>query len=168
MIDINLDTQQIDRRLADIERRARTLKPAFRELRKPMRLDQKSHARAAEGPDGAWPARAASTEARRKSRNRSLRQPKAARMISPKPSKRRSTPKAILGRLPRALAVVAGDLFVRATSRVSWAIAHQLGAHVGKSRRTRIPRRTFVWIGDGLIRTARDVLGNYIVKDWNR
>lgn len=68
-----------------------------RSLRAPVRADQTNHARAQEGPDGAWPARRS-------------------------PSRRR-----ILGRLPGAIRMAVNGATVSATSKVAWSGAHQDG-----------------------------------------
>lgn len=68
-----------------------------RALRKPVRQDQTNHARAQEGPDGAWPARRT-------------------------PSRRR-----ILGRLPGAIRMEVRGPVIAATSKVAWSGAHQDG-----------------------------------------
>lgn len=68
-----------------------------KELRHPVRADQANHARAQEGPDGAWPARRT-------------------------PSRRR-----MLGRLPGAIRLTVTGATVAATSKVAWSGAHQDG-----------------------------------------
>lgn len=166
--DANFDLQQVDRAMADLETRSKRLAPAFRELRRPMRVDQRDHARGEEGPDGAWPPRSPLTEARRRARNRRVRVTRALRTIAPKRIKPRSTPKRLLGRLPAALLVVAGDLFIRATSRVPWSYVHWRGGKAGRGRRVTIPRRDFLWLSGQLLGKARDVLGQYVVKGWKR
>lgn len=167
----NFDMTEVDRAMADVEERGKRLAPAFREARRPLRQDQRSHARAEQGPDGAWPARSPFTEARRVARNRRVRTTRAIATYSPRQrgvARRRSVPKRLLGRLPGALLVVAGDLFVRATSRADWSGVHQRGGQAGHGRRVRIPVRTFLWLSDQLLATVRDILGNYVVKGWKR
>jgi phage gpG-like protein len=166
-IDANFDLTEVDRAMADVEARARRLAPAFRELRRPLRTDQRAHARAAEGPDGRWPPRSPFTEARRQVRNRAVRVHRFD-VLRRGEGRRRSTPKQILGRLPAAILVKVGELYIRATSRAAWAGIHQYGGNAGRGRRVRIPARPFLWLSDGLLRTARDVLGNYVVKGWTR
>jgi phage gpG-like protein len=166
-IDANFDLTQVDRAMADVETRAKRLAPAFRELRRPLRFDQRAHARDEEGPDGHWPPRSPFTEARRQARNRSART-RRFYVLRRGEARRRSTPKQVLGRLPAAILVKVGELFIRATSRVAWARIHQYGGNAGRGRRVRIPARPFLWLSDGLLRTARDVLGNYVVKGWKK
>lgn len=164
----NVDLVQLDDRLADMERRAATLAPAFRELRRPFVGDQRVHARDEEGPSGGWPPRAAATEERRRMRNKRIRQPKAMRLISPRPSKRRSTPTKLLGRLPRALLVTVASDFIRATSRAPWSYAHMKGAKVGHNRSVRLPQRQFLWLSDRLLVTANEIFARHIVKGWQQ
>ena len=169
MIDINanFDLSEVDRAMADVETRAKRLAPAFRELRRPLRTDQRAHARAEEGPDGRWPARSPFTEARRQARNRTARV-RRFYVLRRGEARRRSTPKQLLGRLPAAILVKVGELYIRATSRAAWAGIHQYGGRAGRNRRVWIPARPFLWLSDGLLRTASDVLGNYVVKGWKR
>jgi phage gpG-like protein len=153
-------------RLADVELRAKRLGPAFRELRKPFRTDQSGHARGEEGPSGKWPARSPLTEARRRQRNRSVRQTKAMKTIALRKPTKRSTPKRLLGRLPGAVTYKIGEMFIRATSRASFGGAHQFGGTVGRG--VKLPQRMFLWLSDKLRTTAADVLGNYVVKGWKK
>lgn len=162
----SMDVTELDSALADVDSRGKRLGPAFRELRKPLRGDQREHARAQQGPSGSWPPRSPMTEARRRARNRALRTSKAMRTIMPGKHKRRSTPKRILGRLPGAIIVTAGQLFVRARSRVDWSGVHQFGGRAGRG--VRIPARPFLWLSDALLTTARDTLADFVVKGWKR
>ena len=166
-VDANFDLTEVDRAMADVEARAKRLAPAFRELRRPLRADQRAHARAEEGPDGRWPARSPFTEARRQVRNRAARIHRYD-VLRRGEGRRRSTPKQLLGRLPAAILVKVGELYIRASSRADWAGIHQYGGQAGRNRRVRIPARPFLWLSDALLRTARDVLGNYVVKGWTR
>src|SRR5262249_61661485 len=97
MLEASLDVTQVDRAMADVEARAKRLAPAFRELRRPLRQDQRAHARDEQGPDGRWPPRSPLTEARRLARNRRAR---ASEALSTRPARRRSPPNHLLGLLP--------------------------------------------------------------------
>lgn len=166
-MDGNVDLTEVDTALADVDVRSKRMAPAFRELRAPMRRDQAAHAKQQEGPNGAWPPRSPLTEARRRARNRRRRVTKAMITIGiASNKKKRSTPKRILGRLPRAVVYTIGDLFLRATSRVPWSGAHQDGGRVGRG--VKLPARPFLWLSDVLINATKDVLGKYVLKGWNR
>lgn len=165
-VEANFDMIEVDSAAADVEERARRLRPAFREIRKPMRQDQRAHASEERGPGGAWPPRSPLTEARRKARNKGVRATKAMRAIAITKFKKRPTPKRILGRLPNAVVYVVGDLFIRATSRVPWSAAQQDGGRVGRG--AILPARPFLWLSSTLLGKARDVLGAFIVKGWQR
>lgn len=166
---LNVDWSEVDHALGDVELRAKRLAPAWRQLRRPMRQDQGAHAKAEEGPTGRWAPRSPLTEARRKASNRRLRVSRATRTIALGKFPRRPTPKRILGRLPGALVVTVGDLFIRASSRIPvWPGAHQQGDHVGHHRRVALPQRIFLWLGDSLLNTASSVLGQYVLKGWKR
>jgi len=164
-MDGNVDLIQVDAALADVTLRGKRMAPAFRELRAPMRRDQSAHAKQQEGPSGAWPGRSPMTEARRKARNRGRRVTKAAKAIG-LGKKPRSTPKKILGRLPRAVVYTIGELWIRATSRVPWSGAQQDGLRVGRG--VKLPARTFLWLSDQLIGITKDVLSTYVMKGWQR
>lgn len=162
--DVNFDLSQLGGAMADMEARGKQMAPAFRELRRPLRGDQRAHARAEEGPTGRWQARSSVTEAR----NRAHVKLRRSRKRRDEYTARRSTAKKLLGRLPGAIQVVAGQLYVRATSRASWGGVHQFGGHAGHGRRVRIPARQFLWLSEKLLRTATEVLGTYVVKGWRR
>ena len=163
---VNLD--EVDAAMSDIDERSKRMEPAFRKLRTPMRGDQREHAREAEGSGGKWPERAPATEERRKQHNLRVRRPKAFRTISPVKQLRRSTPKALLGRLPRAIRVTNGPLWVRATSFANFGYAHNRGAMVGHGRKVRLPQREFLWLSDALLDTCRDVMATYLVGGWKK
>lgn len=76
-----------------------------RDLKKPLRADQRDHARQQEGPDGKWPKRKLGGRRR------------------------------VLGKLPAAIKVTARGSMVSAVSRASWSGAHQDGAVVGRGAR---------------------------------
>jgi len=164
--DVAFDSTEVDAALGDLELRGKRLAPAFRELRKPLRADQRDHAKAQSGPDSSWPPRSPMTEKRRLAHNRAVRTTKAMKTIAIGKSKRRSTPKKILGRLPAAIVMTVGELFVRATSRVPWSGAHQKGGRVGHG--ARLPARPFLWLSDRVVNTATFVLSEYVVKGWKR
>lgn len=161
----NIDLTEVDHAFSDVELRGKRAAPAFRQLRKPMRGDQREHAKAQSGPDASWAARSAMTEARRGARARAQRNRKRALHPSSRTSSR-SMPKRILGRLPSAILVLAGDLFVRAVSRVEWSGVHQYGGTAGRG--AQIPRRTFLWLSDKLIATCEQVILDHVLDGWSR
>lgn len=163
---VNVDLSELDRALADLERRGKRMGPAFRELTRPLGKDLGGIARQQTGPNSRWPKRSPLTEARRLKRNRSARTTKAMRTIAPKKFRRRSVPKRILGRLPAARAITSGDLYVRATWRAAWALAHHLGARVGGG--VRLPARPFAWLSNQIKDKAREVLARHVMKGWSR
>lgn len=73
-----------------------------RDLKKPLRDDQRDHAKAQEGPEGKWPKRKLGGRRR------------------------------VLGKLPAALKVGARSGLVYVESRVRWSGAHQDGGKVGR------------------------------------
>lgn len=163
-----VDFSEAEKALDDIEERAKRLAPAFVAMRKPMREDQRAHAKQAEGPGGGWPPRAAITEERRRSKNRRVRTTKAMKTISPRPARKRSTPRRLLGRLPGAVRYVSGSLFLRVSSLVAWSGAHARGGRVGHNRSVTLPKRTFLWMSDRFLTAATGVLATHIMKGWKR
>lgn len=160
-----VDVSRLIKSLDAVERKGKTLGPVFRGLRKEMRGDQKSHAEQKVGPDGAWPARSKATEDRRKARNRGVRRfAKASAVVGLRKSSRRSTPKAILGRLPKAVVVTSTPLSVKARSRASFGGSHNQGDRVGRRRRVNLPRRQFLWLSDALIEQARRKIEDALVE----
>jgi phage gpG-like protein len=163
MLDVNIDLSAVDQRLADIETRAKRAAPAFRELRRPLRNDQRDHAKGQQGPSGGWAPRSALTEAARAAHTRNLRANR--KRLHPKKFARGRS-KNILGRLPSAIMVTAGDLFVRAASRVDWSGVHQDGGHAGKG--ASIPKRTFLWLSDRVVEITREVLLKHVLSGWDK
>lgn len=125
----------------DAMSRKAVLGEAMKELKAPMKLDQKEHAKAKSGPDGAWPARAASTLASYAAHHR-------------KPGK-------LLGRLPIAVSYRATLTSVIGESRVGWSQAHADGAIVGHG--AKLPAREFLYISDKLMITAEEIIEKKIV-----
>lgn len=107
---------------------------AMQELRKPLRVDQREHARAQEGPDGPWPKRASAADRASASRKRRKRR---------RPSRRR-----LLGKLPGAVKVTSTRSSVTIESRVAWSGIHQHGGTAGRG--AKIPARPFLWISQKL------------------
>lgn len=122
----------------------------FREARGPARFDQNHHDRKEEGPDGHWPALHPSTIARYAKLARSKR--------------RRSKPRKLLGRLPKALISIVTSQSLIVRSRVPWASAHQNGAIVGRG--ARLPRRQFLWISDWLVTRTAQLFREALLKAW--
>ena len=146
MIDVSVtvDIGDVDRGLDAMQRRAHLLGFAFRALKKPMREDQRDHAKAKEGPDGAWPARKVLGSSPRKGRRRRARR--------------------LLGKLPNAIIVAAESDRIIARSRASWSAVHQDGGRAGHG--AVIPRRQFLWISDELMNKAVEVIGEYVIGGW--
>lgn len=97
----NIDVHDVDlglERMGD----KRLVAAIARELKKPLRADQRAHARDQAGPDGKWPKRKLGGRRR------------------------------ILGKLPNAVRMIARRGMVSAESRVSWSGAQQDGGKVGR------------------------------------
>lgn len=96
-----IDVREVDLGLAALRDR-RLVADIVRDLKKPLRADQRDHAKAQEGPEGKWPARRLGGRRR------------------------------ILGRLPSAVKVTGRNGVVTVASRASWSLAHQEGGRVGR------------------------------------
>ncbi len=143
VVSATLDIRDVENGLDAMERRSHSLGTAFRELKAPLRLDQKDHRKKRQGPSAAWAPAAASTRARR--------------LSSPK-----HRPSKLLGRLPGAVSYKADSTSVTGTSRVLWSGVHQDGGTVGHG--SRLPARPFLWISDDMIRIAENTLGGALVR----
>lgn len=163
----SIDISGLLRSIDAVEAKGKTLGPVFRSLRKDMRGDQRQHDKDEQGPDGPWKPRSPVTEARRIAANRAgRRMRRLTAAVALRKSRRQSTPKKILGRLPRALIVTSTALSVVARSRATFGGAHNAGARVGRGRRVTLPRREFLWLGKDLVETARDRIVDAIVRAW--
>lgn len=110
------------------------LRPAFKDARKPLRVDIKDHRAKQQGPDSTWAPRAASTATR-------------ARLG-------RGRARKLLGRLPTTLATKVARDRIRMTSRVAWAQVQQTGGRVGHG--SKLPARPFLWASTAVVQAIRD------------
>lgn len=145
-ISATIDIGDVEKGLDATERRARTLGPAFRELKKPMRLDQREHGKQQRGPFGTWARRAQSTLASYRARKKRVPRP--------------------LGRLLGAIAYQSNAYSVTAESRVKWSDVHMTGGTVGHG--ARLKARPFLWISRKLLETAEDVFTRVLLTAWGR
>jgi phage gpG-like protein len=137
-----VDLRRVERGLRDVLRRAERAGPFFRDERKPLRADQRDHAKRRQGPDGSWP----------------------ARVVTPgKPRRKR---RRLLGRLPGAVSIAASADAVRAVSKVPWSGVHQHGGRVGRG--ARIPARTFLYFSPDYLRAMAERFAAYAVAQWGR
>lgn len=130
-------------RLDDVERglvamHQRGLRPIMQVLKAPLKVDQLDHAQHQRGPEGAWPARAAST----------MRE-------YAKPSNRRLLKKP-LGKLSTQVSYKTTSHSAIAESRVAWSLAQQDGAVVGRG--SKLPPRPFLWISDQMLELASTIM----------
>lgn len=165
---VNVDLQEVDRRLAEMGRRAEFMRPVFKEISPSMRADQRDHVHKTAGSDGQWPPRSAVTEARRLAHNKRVRVTKAMRVVALKKPRKLSRPKTLLGRLPTAFRMVYTDHALTMKSTVRWAGIHWRGGNAGHGRKVRIPRREFYWMSDRFVMNARVVIANYVALGYYR
>lgn len=152
MLQLRVDLTHVDRGWDAVTAAARNLEPAYKALRKPLRADQREHAKAKAGPDGAWPAKSPITIAREKRRRRK--------------SGKRGRVRKLLGRLPTVVKLLADRRRVAAVSGVRWSAVHQDGGRVGRG--SRIPARPFLWASPAMLATARKVLAEHVTSAWIR
>lgn len=112
------------------------LRPAWKELRKPVRADIRQHARKQEGPDATWPAMGARTKARARAG--------------------RKRPRKLLGRLPSALTTKLERRRMLVRSLVKWSAVHAEGGRAGKG--AKIPARPWLWISGQTMEHAARVI----------
>lgn len=129
--------------LKAIERRVNALGPAFREIKAPMRADQRTHARHNVGPSGTWKRRSAATIAKMKL--------PSGRGLTRRP----------LGKLLTAIGYSADATGVRAESKIPWSNVQQEGGTVGRG--SKLPARPFLWISRRLLDIAGDVITKAIL-----
>lgn len=144
MLAATVDISEAIDALDGMKRQGDRLGPAFRELRKPMRADQREHAKKQEGPEGRWQPRAPITGASARAKRRRRRK--------------------LLGRLPGAITVRATATSVIAESKVAWSGVHQEGGKVGRG--ARIPARPFLWLSDAMIEKAIAVFEEHLLEGW--
>ena len=115
------------------------LRPAWKAARKPLRADQRAHAKRQEGPSGAWPGRSPLTAVRRGTG-----------------SGKRKRPRKLLGRLPGALTSKATRTSVTVIARAKWSAIHQDGGTAGYG--ARIPARPFLWASDHVLEVISGIV----------
>lgn len=142
-VSATVDMGDVEKGLAAAERRAHALGPAFRELKKPMREDQRDHGKRQRGPFGTWARRKASTLAFYRSHGRKR---------IPRP----------LGKLSTAITYKATAFGVFAESRAKWSAVHQEGGTVGRGVRLRA--RPFLWMSTKLLNVAEQVIERSILS----
>jgi hypothetical protein len=127
--------------------RSTDFRSAFQRLRKPMGFDQRDHRDRMRGPQGPWPALAATTKARyaREGKRRNRR---------------------ILARLPNARLTKIKSSEIRMLSRVKkFSMAHQDGpTRVGRG--SILPQRQFMWISPWLLNEARSEFRRELWRRW--
>lgn len=157
MIKVVVDIGDTERGIVAMLRRSRRLAPAFAELKKPMRDDQRQHQRREEGPDGKWP--------KRKTAYTTVsRQGAGGRFSGGTKKKRIGSRKKLLGKIPGAIKVVSDDDAVIAFSRIAWASIHQDGGTAGRG--AKIPKREFMWISERLAREAQSIISEHMLGGW--
>lgn len=148
MIALSVDLRGLGYAFSRLRRFSEDLRPAWRELRKPVRADQRDHRKEKQGPAGPWAPRAESTmEAYRERRQRG-----------------RKPPRGLLGRLPAALITKIERKRMIVESRVKWSGIHQDGGTAGHG--AKIPARPFLWVSQQLADQVASVVSAMAKKVW--
>jgi hypothetical protein len=127
---------------------ASDLRPAFRQMREPVMIDQRVHRSRKEGPTGRWPDLRPSTKARYAQMRRAGRKP----------------PRSLLGRLPGSNVVTIERLRMVVMSRVPWSGVHQRGGANGP--RGTVQERRFLWLSKAALAIATRRLLKVAKKTW--
>jgi len=160
-----VDLEDFEAGLRDLGRAGKTLSPAFRKLKSPMRADQRAHARAEQGPDGKWAPRAPSTAADISGRRRGARAANQLAKGRGETARRRAPGRGkILGRIPSAIVVRSGPGIVEVISRVSYSAIHQEGGKVGRG--SVLPARPFLWMSEAFIQQAMETFSTHLEQGW--
>lgn len=142
-VSATVDIGDVDKGIAAMERRSHALGPAFRELKKPMRVDQKDHGKQQRGPFGTW--------ARRSPRTLEFYRAHGRKRI-PRP----------LGKLITAIKYTANAHSVTGESRAGWSSAQQDGGVVGRG--VRLKARPFMWLSRKLLDLAEETFERAILS----
>lgn len=136
-VSATFDFGDVDQGIAAMERRTHALGPAFRELKKPMRDDQRDHGKKQRGPFAQW----------------ARRSPRTLEFYRDHGRKRAPRP---LGRLLSAVKYTATAYGVVGESRVAWSKVHMDGGVVGRG--VKLKARPFLWLSRKLLDIAERVL----------
>ena len=143
----SVDFGDVEQGIDAMERRAHALGPAFRDLKKPMREDQRDHSKKQRGPFGSW----------------ARRSPKTIEFYREHGKKRIPRP---LGRLPSAVKYTAMPWGLVGESRVAWSAVQQEGGKVGRG--VTLKARPFLWLSRKLLDVAENVIGAAVEAAWGK
>lgn len=141
-VSATIDIRDVEKGLGAMERRAKALGPAFRDLKKPLRADQKDHGKRQRGPFGTWARRSPATLEFYRSHGRKR---------VPRP----------LGRLIAAVKYTSTPYSVAGESRSGWSEAQQDGGVVGRG--VRLKARPFLWLSRKLLELAEETFERTIL-----
>lgn len=172
MLSATVDFDDALRSMGNMEDAAKRLRPAWASLRRPMRDDQRDHAKAQAGPNGKWPRNSPKTierarqmkRGRRKAKKRAKGRRKETVKFTNKRGRRQFRASRLLGSLPNRTVQVQqlGGDGLRAFSRVPWSGVHQEGGRAGRG--SRIPARPFLWLSSKFRDLVVSTLEDHIVE----
>jgi phage gpG-like protein len=126
---------------------AKDHRAAFRDAVKPLRADQRAHAKAKMGPDASWPSRSPLSRAKSGAKARTRR-------------------RRLLGRLPTALMSKVSPTSLQLISRAKWSAVHMTGGRVGHG--AKLPARPFLWASDAVLETIAKIFARRFEVRWPR
>jgi hypothetical protein len=160
-----VDISDVLRGLDAMKARGMDLRPVFSGVRKALKDDQAEHFQNAEGPDGPWQPRAASTEARAAHQMLNATR-RRGKLRGTRQRRSRANRRRPLGRFRAVSAyrfiVTRQSLEMR--PRGPWAGVHQFGGVVGKG--SVIPARPFLWASDSLVDAFEHALVGHLRGAW--
>jgi phage gpG-like protein len=166
VITASVDLTQVMRSLARAAKAGKDLRPVWKAMRPLLKADLADHAQKQQGPDGAWPRRAASSTAKIIGATGGLVRLRGGRSGPMRMRKRtlRRLSQPMLGRfrLPNTYQWSMTGQALRATSRVEWSGIHQEGGRAGRG--ALIKARPFAWASDGLVDAAVVALRTHLTE----
>ncbi len=123
------------------------LRKGWAEARKPLRADQRDHAKRQEGPSGAWTGRSPLTTRR-------------AGTVVDDGKRNYRRPRKLMGKLPSALTSKVTRSGVTLISRAKWSGVHQDGGTAGQG--ARIPARPFLWASQEALEAIGYVISRHL------
>lgn len=168
---IEVDLSDVLRGFALMKARGADLSPVMRDVKEWLKPEIAEHFQEQEGPEGTWPAWAASTVERRSFARGSgyvrkrgkKREGRAGSRFKRRQLKWNRTPLGRFGQV-RSYVFRMTSQSITMQARGAWAGIHQFGGIAGHG--ARIPARPFLWVGDELVERFGRAVMIHIVEGW--
>jgi phage gpG-like protein len=163
-VETSVDVRDVLSGLKALKDRAVDLRPVMMPALLELAEDVVTHFRRQEGPDGPWPARAASTVERGLQRRGFVRKRGARRGQLTRRGERWS--QHLLGafRGIGGYRAFAGPQDATIKAKGEWAGIHQFGGVAGRG--SRIPARPFLWASDAVVERTAEALSKFLREAW--